>query len=85
MVKSSSQHIHQVLFLMILSRLFDFIKKGTSTKIVSGTNLSLGEQLEKHLLLHFPFIKEAFFARCAIFVEGILNMEVFPCLPKNVT
>ena len=31
-------------------------KEGTSTKIVSGTNLSLGEQLEKHLLLHFPFI-----------------------------
>lgn len=32
MVKSSSQHIHQVLFLMILSRLFDFIKKEQALK-----------------------------------------------------
>jgi len=48
------------------------------TKIISGCNLSLGEQLEKHLLLHFPFIKEAFFSRCAIFVEGDSEYGSFP-------
>lgn len=58
-------------------------KEGTSTKIVSGTNLSLGEQLEKHLLLHFPFIKEAFFARCAIFVEGDSEYGSFPLFAKK--
>ena len=58
-------------------------KDGTNTKIVSGTNLSLGEQLEKHLLLHFPFIKEAFFARCAIFVEGDSEYGSFPLFAKK--
>ena len=48
-----------------------------------GTNLSLGEQLEKHLLLHFPFIKEAFFARCAIFVEGDSEYGSFPLFAKK--
>jgi len=43
---------------------------GSQTKIISGCDISLNEQLEKHLLLHFPFIKEAFFSRCIIFVEG---------------
>lgn len=58
-------------------------KEGTNTKIVSGANLSLGEQLEKHLLLHFPFIKEAFFARCAIFVEGDSEYGSFPLFAKK--
>lgn len=53
-------------------------KDNGDTKIVSGINLTLGEQLEKHLLLHFPFIKEAFFARCAIFVEGDSEYGSFP-------
>ena len=48
------------------------------TKIISGCNLLLGEQLEKHLFLHFPFIKEAFFSRCAIFVEGDSEYGSFP-------
>ena len=30
------------------------------------------------MLLHFPFIKEAFFARCAIFVEGDSEYGSFP-------
>ncbi len=53
-------------------------KDGNATKIVSGCNINLDEQLEKHLLLQFPFIKEAFFSRCAILVEG--DSE-FGCLP----
>lgn len=40
------------------------------TKVVSGSELNLDKQLQKHLFLNFPFIKEAFFSRCAIFVEG---------------
>jgi len=56
-------------------RLFEHENK---TKIISGCNLSLGEQLEKHLFLHFPFIKEAFFSRCAIFVEGDSEYGSFP-------
>ena len=48
------------------------------TKIISGCNIHLTEQLEKHLLLHFPFIKEAFFSRCVIFVEGDSEFGSFP-------
>lgn len=47
-------------------------------KIVSGSQVVLDEQYQKHLYLHFPFIKEAFFSRTAIFVEG--DSE-FACLP----
>ena len=58
-------------------------KNGEDTNIISGANLFLGEQLEKHLLLHFPFIKEAFFARCAIFVEGDSEFGSFPWFAKK--
>ena len=35
------------------------------------------------LLLHFSFIKEAFFARCAIFVEGDSEYGSFPLFAKK--
>lgn len=47
-----------------------FYSENGSTKVISGKELKLDPQLEKHLYLHFPFIKEAYFSRCAIFVEG---------------
>lgn len=53
-------------------------KNENDIKIISGCNISLNEQLEKHLLLHFPFIKEAFFSRCVIFVEGDSEFGSFP-------
>lgn len=68
---------------MWVKQIIRLYKDGINTKIVSGTNLSLGEQLEKHLLLHFPFIKEAFFARCAIFVEGDSEYGSFPLFAKK--
>jgi len=54
------------------------LKKEENIEIISGSNLVLNEQLNKHLFLHFPFIKEAFFARCAIFVEGDSEHGSFP-------
>lgn len=53
-------------------------KDENDTKIISGCNIQLNEQLEKHLLLHLPFIKEAFFSRCVIFVEGDSEFGSFP-------
>lgn len=53
-------------------------KNGEEIQIISGSNFVLAEQLNKHLFLHFPFIKEAFFARCAIFVEGDSEYGSFP-------
>lgn len=60
-------------------------KKGTSTKIVSGTNLSLGEQLENIFYFIFLLSKKHSLLAVLFLSKGILNMEVFPCLPKNVT
>lgn len=54
------------------------------TKIVSGSEITLTEQLQKHLYLHFPFIKEAFFSRCAIFVEGDSEFGSFPSFGQKL-
>ena len=40
-------------------------------KIKSGSEIVLDPQYSKHLYMQFPFIKEAFFSRCVIFVEGV--------------
>lgn len=55
-----------------------FYKSNGSTNVISGSSITLSEQLSKHLLIHFPFIKEAFFSRCAIFVEGASEISSFP-------
>lgn len=61
-----------------------FSEKGI-TKIISGSQFTLGEQLHKHLYLHFPFIKEAFFSRCAIFVEGDSEYSSFPLFGQKLS
>lgn len=56
-----------------------------SMKIISGTQLKLDSQLIKHLYLNFPFIKEAFFSRCAIFVEGDSEYSSLPLFAQRLT
>jgi putative ATP-dependent endonuclease of OLD family len=60
-----------------------YSEKGV-TKIISGSQFKLDEQVHKHLYLHFPFIKEAFFSRCAIFVEGDSEFSSFPLFAKKL-
>lgn len=36
----------------------------------SGAVFHFDQELEKHLIMHFPEVKEALFSRCAILVEG---------------
>jgi putative ATP-dependent endonuclease of OLD family len=55
------------------------------TQVVSGSRLTLNKQLEKHLFLNFPFIKEAFFSRCAIFVEGASEYASLPLFAHRLT
>lgn len=52
--------------------LIRFYKDGKSTAIVCGASPTLGidRGKEKHLIMHFPEIKEAFYAHCAILIEG---------------
>lgn len=53
-------------------------------KTMSGSELTLERNIEKHIYLHFPFIKEAFFSRCAIFVEGDTEYASFPILGEKI-
>lgn len=62
-----------------------FYSESGVTKIISGSQLTLSEQLHKHLYLHFPFIKEAFFSRCVIFVEGDSEYSSFPLFGKKLS
>ena len=52
--------------------LIRFYKEGDSTSVVSGADpaLQIDREIEKHLIMHFPEIKEAFYSHCAILIEG---------------
>ncbi len=61
-----------------------FYVESRSIKIVSGSKIELNRQLTKHLYLNFPYIKEAFFARCVIFVEGDSEIASLPLFAQNL-
>lgn len=63
-----------------------FFTEKRQLKITCGTQLAKLEansNLQKHLYLHFPFIKEAFFAKCAIIVEGDTEYASLPILGEK--
>lgn len=49
-----------------------FYKNGDRTSVISGADpeLDIRQENEKHLIMHFPEIKEAFYAHCAVLIEG---------------
>lgn len=49
-----------------------------AVKVISGSELNLDMQSYKHLYINFPFIKEGFFSRSLIFVEGDSEYASFP-------
>lgn len=63
--------------------LIRFCKK-EAVEVISGASLKLDKPVEKHLLLNFPLIKEAFFCRCAIVVEGETELGAFPFWANKV-
>lgn len=62
-----------------------FYSGADSINIISGTQLKLDFQLTRHLYLNFPFIKEAFFSHCAIFVEGDSEYASLPLFAQRLT
>jgi len=50
--------------------LIRFYKDGNKTAVVSGTKLRFTSANEKHMIMRFPEIKEAFYAHCAVLIEG---------------
>lgn len=54
--------------------LIRFYKENGQISVVCGSNLSAvidDADYEKHLAMHFPELKEAFYSHCVIFVEGV--------------
>ncbi len=51
-----------------LIRFYRNVKEAPSA--VSGIDLKLQWDVEKHLIMHFPEIKEAFYSKCTLIVEG---------------
>lgn len=47
-----------------------FFKKDSKINICNGSSIILTQEMKKQLYKNFPYIKEAFFSRCAIIVEG---------------
>lgn len=47
-------------------------------KVVSGQSVQVDLQMEKHLLINLPYIKEAFFSRCVVVVEGDTEFGALP-------
>jgi putative ATP-dependent endonuclease of OLD family len=62
-----------------------FYSLNNTIHVISGNMLTLDPQSHNHLYLNFPFIKEAFFSRCIIFVEGVSEYSCLPILAKKFT
>lgn len=61
------------------SQIVRFYKdKSGALQVVSGANILLDAQAKKHLHRNFPFVKEAFFSRCVILVEGDTEKGALP-------
>ena len=65
-----------------------FYRNNNNVNVVSGYKLqpennnsvnTIKKNNENQLILHFPDIKEAFYSKCAIFVEGTTE---YGCIPK---
>jgi len=52
--------------------------------VKNGPEITLGENVEKHLLKNMPYVKEAFFSKCVILVEGDTELGAFPVFAQNL-
>ena len=57
--------------------------KNSKICVISGSNLNLDEQQLKHIRKNFEKVKEAFFSRCVILVEGDTEQEALPIWAKK--
>jgi len=60
--------------------------KDSQRKIVvkNGREISLEQGVEKHLQKNMPYVKEAFFSKCIILVEGDTELGAFPVFAQKL-
>ena len=66
------------------SEVIRFCLECEASTIVSGMSFSFPSQTRKHLLKNMPFVKESYFSRGAIFVEGDSEYGGFKILANKV-
>lgn len=64
--------------------LIRFYRVNGKTSVVSGHSLKITGVNEKHLIMHFPEIKEAFYAHCAILIEGETEYGCISSFAKKI-
>ncbi len=52
--------------------------------VKNGQEISLEDNVEKHLLKNMPYVKEAFFSKCVILVEGDTEVGAFPVFAQKL-
>lgn len=60
--------------------------KGDKDQLVlkNGQEITLEGDVEKHLLKNIPYVKEAFFSKCVILVEGDTELGAFPVFANKL-
>ncbi len=58
--------------------------KREKVEVISGENLILDRDTERHLLLNLPYVTEAFFSRCVILVEGPAELGALPLWANKI-
>lgn len=61
-----------------------FSKKNGVIKVKNGMEIIFEDKVEKHLLKNMPYVKEAFFSKCVILVEGDTEAGAFPLFSKKL-
>lgn len=57
---------------------------GSEIVVKNGQEITLEENVEKHLLKNIPYVKEAFFSKCVILVEGDTEVGAFPIFAQKL-
>ena len=52
--------------------------------VKNGEEITLEKDIEKHLLKNMPYVKEAFFSKCVILVEGDTELGAFPIFSQKL-
>ncbi len=52
--------------------------------VKNGQEITLQENVEKHLNRNMPYVKEAFFSKCVILVEGDTELGAFPVFAQKL-
>ena len=73
------------ILLLNYKQIIRFYKNESNQIIVkNGAEISIEAEIEKHFFKNMPYIKEAFFSKCVILVEGDTELGAFPVFAETL-